>query len=477
MEIIPKIWKEVLMLNIGPEDKTADVIWMAIRTGIMDKKLALGSSVPPYRQLAELMGLHKSILAKVMSRLKAEKLIVTNRRRGTKIVNHLPNKRGASKRKLKAQENTIPKETLSFDQRTLTQKNKLTLKLNKAYYSATRHSQNLSGKELNMTVFPVLTERLTVWSSKVLDSYLTEKQVFYGQGYPNFLHIICAVLLPPKMAIVVISPLPRQVLTAIDLGTGNVEYVYTGQHGLAIDELEKRCRQGRVGMVYMSSRLSCPFNFLQLQEKIRRLQELQKKYGFVILEDDRYAGFYDYTPNMLMENTKGTDAKIIYCRPLTLSQLELNRINIITGPQKLIGEVIKRCQKTGFVLDSVTAHALQEILSTGLLAKMGRRVRREIGAANKTIRNILLNSALWEAEGCCYKTGWFFYLVPRKGSFPEDVYKLLENNGFSVPDLHVFDTLPELQRGILISTAAYVGNEFLERDLNSLNQFLKNIIC
>lgn len=477
MEIIPKIWKDVLTLNIGPEDKAADVIWMAIRTGIIDKKLALGSSVPPYRQIAELMGLHKSILAKVMSRLKEEKLIVTNRRRGTNIVDHLPNKRGASKNKLKAQEDRIPKETLSFDQRTLTQKNKLTLKLNNAYHSATRHSQNLTAKELNMTTFPLLTERLTAWSNNVLKSYLTEKQVFYGQGYPNFLHIICAALLPPKMMIVVACPLPRQVLTAIDLGTASVEYVYTGQDSIPIDELEKCCRQGRVGMVYMSSRLPCPFNFLQLQEKITRLLDLQNKYGFVILEDDRYAGFYEYMPNILMDRTKGTNAKIVYFRPLTLSQLEMNRINIITGPEKLIGQVIKKCQKTGFVLDSVTAHAVQEILSTSLLAKMGRRVRREIGAANKTICDILLNSALWEAEGCCYKLGWFFYLVPRKGRFPEDVYKLLENNGFSVPDLHVFDTLPELQRGILISTAAYVGNEHLERDLNSLNQFLKNIIC
>ncbi len=174
MEIIPKIWKEVLTLNIGPEDKAADVIWMAIRTGIINKKLALGSLVPPYRQIAELMGLHKSILAKVMSRLKDEKLIVTNRRRGTNIVDHLPNKRGASKSKLKVEKERIPKEILSFDQRTLTQKNKLTLKLNNAYHSATRHSQNLTAKDLNMTTFPLLTERLTAWSNNVLKSYLTE---------------------------------------------------------------------------------------------------------------------------------------------------------------------------------------------------------------------------------------------------------------------------------------------------------------
>jgi len=477
VELFTENWKEVLTLIIRPADKNVDVIWMAIRTGIITKKLSPGSQVPPYRQIAEFIGLHKSIVMKVMSKLKLEKLTIADSTRGTWIVDHLPNKRGASKKKLKAFENTEVIEKLLFDQSTLLLNNILTEKLNGAYRSATKRKETLTTKERNKTDFPLLRMQFAKLINGALNSHFTKKQIFYANGYRTFIHFICAVLLPSKMMLLVLSPVPRQVREAISSATSRVDYVTTEQYGIALDELEQRCRQGKVGMVYMSSRLSCPFDNPLLPEKTNRLLDLQKQYDFIILEDDQDAGFYEYTPNMLMQQSKGMDAKIVYIRPLTLSHPFLNRINIIAGPENLVGQVRDKCHKTGFVLDGVIAYALQEILETTLFTNTEAKVLSEIKRVNKLIRTLLSASASWEAGGYSSTKGWFFHLVPLEGRFPKNVYHLLEKNGFQVSDLSVFVNGPELRWGILISTAAYLGNKNLERDLNLLIQFLKSIIC
>ena len=474
MELLTENWKKVLTLEIGPEDNAVAVIWMAIRTGILNKKIPLGTQAPAYRQIAEFLGLHKSIVMKVMSKLKAEKLTVADSTRGTWIADHLPNKRGSSKKK---KDNMEVIEKLLFDQKTLMPNHELTEKLSTSYRSALKHNEMLTTQERNMTDFPLLSEQVAIIINKALQSFFTKTQIFYAQGYRTFIHFICAALLPPKMMILVISPVPRQVREAISSATSRVEYVSTDRYGIALDELEKRCRQGKVGMVYMSSRISCPYDYPQLPEKTNRLLDLQKQHDFIILEDDRDAGFYEYMPNMLMERAKEIDTKIVYLRPFTLGHPDLNRINIIAGPENLIGQVRDRCKKTGFILDAVIAHALQEILKTSLFTKTETKVRNEIKAINKSIRTILSDSGLWEEEGYSSTKGWFFHLVPLQGNLPQNVYELLEKNGFGVVDLRVFENGAELRRGILISAAAYLGNNNLEKDLNRLIQFLKSIIC
>lgn len=453
-------WKSTLDVKIEEGDNAAEIIRQAIKERVMNKYLPLGANVPSYRDIATYLRLDKSIIERAINKLKVEdQLVITKFRIGTMIVPHLPNKRGPSKVKSKVMEKPAPTDMILFDQETLLQTDELNKSFNTKYNSALKKFGKLNTRERDEMSFPSLnTELATILAQSLKRSY-TAAQVWCAEGYRALINLICFTLLPAKMCIVVATPVKRSVRETIEAVTDRVEYLLADQHGVSVEALEHLCQQKKVGIVYLSSRMPCPFNYGQVATRTARLLELQKLYGFVILEDDRYAGFYEHSTNLLMAQAAGTDAKIVYCCPLGLSDPRLNKINMVAAPEKIIKKLSVKATKTGLVLDAVTAYAVEEILKKKVLTKNEALVREAIKTINTLSRAVLEDDGLWQLAGYDNKKGWFFYLVPIKGSLPKNMYDLLANAGYAVVDMFIFENMPALQNGVLISMAAHLGNE------------------
>lgn len=478
MEKLTEKWRSTLDLTIKEGDNAAEIIREAIKERIMNKSLPLGSNVPAYRDIATYLRLDKSVIERVMIKLKVKDgLIVTMFRKGTKIVSHLPNKRGPSKPKVKVVEKPLTTEMILFDQETVMQNDGLTRSVNTKFNSALKRYGKLNTRERDEVDFPSLHAELAKILTLSLKRSYAAAQVWCGEGYRALINLICLTLLPAKMCIVVASPVKKALRETIEAVTDRVEYLTSDYDGVSLEALEQLCRQKKVGMVYLSSRMPCPFNYGQIVKRTERLLELQKLYGFVILEDDRYAGFYEHSTNFLMEKAAGTKAKIVYCCPLSFSDPRLNRINMIAAPEKLIAKLSGKATKTGLVLDAVTACALEEILKTNVLTKNEALIRKAVKSINTLTRSTLEEFGLWQVMGYNNKKGWFFYLVPIEGSLPENMNALLADGGFAVVDLSMFENMPELQHGVLISMAAHLGNaEGAKAYLYSLCTFISKHI-
>jgi len=460
MKRLTKKWESILDLDVKKEDNPTEIIRHAIKKAIVHKFIALSDHVPAHRVIAEHMGLDKGVIARVIYKLRVEdRLVVTAGRNGTKIVSHLPNKRGPSKGSLDEVIVTVPTEIVLFDQDTVMQNNRLTKTLDNYYNKAVKKFGKLNTKEREVESFSNLTKEITKRLNKTLKISFTDAMVHYAEGYRASINLICITFLPPKMFIVVASPVKKTVIETLTEVTSRVAYLKSDDYGISLDALDELCRQKKVGIVYFNSRISCPFGYQQLPARIDRLLAMQEQYGFIILEDDRNAGFYEYTPNLLMQQAAGKNAKIVYCSPLTISHPRLNRINMFSAPEKMTAKLSEKANKTGLVLDAVTACALEEILKSGVLERNDLLVRKATKITNTLTRAFLQNSGQWRAEGYSYNKGWLFHLMPLKGYLPKNIHFLLADAGFEVIDLSMFDSEPEMQIGVLISMAAHLGND------------------
>lgn len=466
MKEISPLWKKILDIEFKPQQLKSKLIVSAIIEAINNESLPLGAAIPTYRIIAKYMNIKKHILEEVWRELKDDyRLIETSGSRGTHIVSKLKKELVVSHRR-----------QLLFDQETIMQQNEgikgIEAPLSRSYQAFSA----LNAKQKQLEVIPALINHFRIIINNETASVYTEAHLDYTQDYQLLIWRICAALLPQKKVFVMFKSGSVLVKNAVSEAGNRVRNIANENGNDVIADLEALCKQQNVGIVYLRSRLPYLANGSLSVLLIKQILSLQQKYKFIIIEDDRYAGLYGQLPNLLMNNIYDINTAVIYLRPVTMIHPELNSINIMAAPAKLIRAVKRRPAFKGNLMAAMTAFGLRDLMNKGILVKYESKVFKEMMGLIEVTRQVLSRAELWKEEGIMHNEGWFFYLEPISGKLPEQVGGLLEAQHIFIIDPVDYASGPYSKKGILISIASYLHNKWLIRDLNSMNDFLRNII-
>jgi len=471
------LWKRILDLDFQPGQSKHQVIARAIRTAILDKSLPLGSSVPPYRKIADHLQIDNNIVTAAWKELRdAHELITTSRSKGTFVVSELPKKKGIKVSPETADTKFFNPRKLQFDQETILPFDNVIKGLDSTLYKGSRHYTHLlSSRERKLKVLPALVNQLRNMINNVTACSYAEEELYYSEGYEPLIYHICAILLPARSIFVMTSPASVMVKNAVNAAGRKTAFIDAGQSDISIENLDMICSTTKVGIVHLSSRSVYPVYRSLNELTINRLLALQRKYKFVIIEDDRHAGFYRKTPNLLMEMVYRSKAKVIYLRPVSFIHPDLHTINIMAAPAKLTAEISNKFRHTGKSFSAAAALSLNDLIEKKILYKYESKVLKTRNEVVKKAVRILRESELWKADGLMCNKGYFFYLELRKGILPGNIVDLLAQSHIYVMDPADYAYDPALNNRISISIAAYMDDKHLVNDLDRMHDFIREL--
>ena len=474
MERITVTWGLVLNITFEVGRSKSKEIADAVKVAVLNQILLLGSDVPPYRLVAVHMGLKRSVVAKAWRILVVDhKLFESASGGGTRIVSLLPGMLPLpSPVKRRAGHGHI----LRFDMETIGHAYTGSIKLTQEMAKTVNSLPALELKQLREAEVPGMGMQLAILVNENISACYREEQIFYAQGLPFLIYNICTEISPSKKIVIMTKPASGNLVEAVYRAGKQVRFIDSDHRGMKTDQLEIACKENPVAFVYLNTRCLITGTANICPERIKELLVLQDRYKFVIIEDDCHVGFYQATPNMLMEQVKGKNAKVLYLCPVSLLGPNLYRTYVMAGPVKLVAAVRNKCLFMGGLGAVNTLIVLKDIMERKVLRKVELKMKKYLPDLNARAYRILKESGLWEAKGISPAVGWYFFLKPIKGSFPANITETLLRLHFAVVDST--DYLPDLpvEAGIMISVANYLGSDKLETDLLKLSSTLKSLI-
>ena len=331
-------------------------------------------------------------------------------------------------------------------------------------------------KQLKEAEVPGLAMQLARLVNESISTNYGKEQVYAAQGLPFLVYNICTEIATSKKIVIMTTPVSGSLVEAVTKSGKEVIFVESDHRGMLTDDLQVECEENPVAFVYLNSRCLKTGTSKICPQRIKELLALQEIHKFVIIEDDCYADFYPVTPNMLMDKVKGTNAKVLYLRPLSIIEPNLYRTYMMAGPAKLVAAVREKCSFMGGLGPVHTLIVLKEVMERRILHKLELKMKKYLRDLNARAYRILKESGLWEEKGISPEVGWYFVLCPLIGRFLENIIEILLKMHFMVVD--TTDNVGEgaEDRGILISVANYIGSERLETDLLKLIRTLKSLI-
>lgn len=466
-QIINPLWEKILKEVISVKTKKAETIARIISAEIDNGGLAAGADILTQREISEYC---KSYISRgtIESAFKilSDQNYITTKTSGTKVTD----------RTERVERNTSHPREFIFDQVTPFPKEESIKALNKLYLKLNGQHANLAAWKRKRTCYPKLNLELRKLINISLPAAYQDNEIFYTSNRSQAIDSICKVLLPENSSFLIASPAESTIKDAASVHTIHTVLLNSDFMGISIVELEKACVTGRVGILYLRSRSSHPVNRKMLKDRIVKILDLQKKHGFLIIEDDIYAEFFKNTAHLLMELAAEMGGNIIYLRSLTMNHPELHKAIIIAGNKEVIALVRENMMKTGKVLDAVLSEVLVDLLPKASFVKNQKQISDHVHKLNKRVREILITANLWKIDGISTSNGWFFYLEPSKGCLPDNTYQLLLNRGIKVFNPAEFEWLDSQVCGIKVSFATYAVEERLERDMEFFHETIREII-
>jgi len=271
-------------------------------------------------------------------------------------------------------------------------------------------------------------------------------------------------VLPKNSCITVRSAFESVHLELIEVSMDN--------EGFCVDELAEVCRQHEVYGVYLMSNANFPDTVHTTAERLELLAGLQKKYGFTIIEDDRYASWFKAKGNRLMGLNRNNDMDIVYLRPISLLHEQLCRLTVVAAKAERINQINLLAEQSGNQAYQAIANVAKDILVKGIDKDVELQLSEEIAEVTAVAREVFSKEDLWMETGIMQDMGMGFYLVPKKGRFPEDIFKILNASNISVVDPACYCSGKDIP-GIRLSLSWYVGKKKLKSDLTKVVSVLK----
>jgi hypothetical protein len=236
-------------------------------------------------------------------------------------------------------------------------------------------------------------------------------------------------------------------------------------------QLEDVCAYCKVDLVYIGSSIPYPLIVERNHHIWSKLHELQKKYQFKILLDNRFQGIVE-CPDLLAGMLPGTNKSVIVISNATIHP-KFSVINVIAGHKRDISKVIKKYRRRNVQVHPSFSYALLHLMKTEELHKHEEEAYAIINIMVAAAKEVLLEKGLFRREYIEKQQAWFFYLQLNFGTFARNIY--LKHSKFNqyIMDPDTYESAPHFSEGILISVAGYT---IVPRMVNDLKKFIENIV-
>lgn len=472
MKNLTPLWSEILTIDFPNTESKKKFLADRIAKYIDQGHLVELDRFPSIREMIEGAGLAKGTVEKSLAILRSRGYIITRRGAGSYVRRPL-HEDGLLEDKyieitqkpggyiIRADQYCMPTGLLSAQ-----------TYLDRTYRAyKLKYSEQAMASEQN-TLVPAFFHVLSGWLNNIYKTAYTTHNVYYCHDFHFILRMIATavakadgvMVLPKNSCISVINAFKSVHLNLIEVSTDN--------EGFCVDELAEVCRQHHVYGVYLMSNANFPDTIHTVTERLELLAGLQREYGFAIIEDDRYASWFKSKGNRLLDLNRNNDMDIIYMRPVSLLHEQLCRLTIVAAKAERITQISVLAEQSGNQAYQAIANAAKDILIRGIDKKVELLMSEEIAEVTTVAREVFSKGDFWMEAGIMQHTGMGFYLVPKKGRFPEDIFRILNDLNICVVDPASYYLGIDIP-GLRISLAWYVGRKKLKSDLLKLVAVLK----
>lgn len=466
---------KVFSFSIELHEDAKRVIYEKVMIAIYEGTLPLGTRLPTIREVAKRIKVSRRKVELAWMKLKSHGYVVTYNRKGSFVASYVQEPSGIKLREIEEVAKAEKIYSARFDQECIIEWNSGSTGFQVEWNKALKRCADLTLSERKAKYNPTLLRQFETMLTTQLAYSFSGEEVYFTDDYQQLITYICDMLLTGDKVLVLTKPVQSLIKIAASIADKDLVYIGSDDQGMLMDELEQNCLERNVAVVYLSSGAPFPVNYLDSPKRISLLMELQRKYRFVILLDDRYPGFVKI-PNLLGNLANGRNRSIIYLRPVSLLHADLNEINIIAAPKRIMRRLKQRFVDRSRLMPIAMGKALTLLIQAGTMVKYELKAKKIMRELIVTAKTKLLKSGLWKEFYLNQHQGWFFYLEPVNGEFVEDTFRQLGNANISIIDPGGYDAGPVFKKGLLISTSAYLNTAQMKKDMYKKEKFMKTMI-
>lgn len=456
----------VAKVDVMKDEGIALLFVEAIFSGILPR----GSAFPTQASLADHFKIPHTMVERIWKSLKSYHRVIESRRGyGTMVVRTLPDKKLYRLREELSFK--MDRQKLAFDYESLHQPAYVNSSYDSAFNKMMVYSKNLP-----------LIERHTKWKNSFTwhcrnrvnngtGFSFTEGEIYYSQDRHMIIYDIMKTLLLSDEVVLLTQPVQQEVKDIVREVKRKFIVIPSDAAGLNLDQIEKECLNGPVGLVYISLTMLYQAGEMITGTQKYRLALLQEKHGFTIVFDDLQPLFTNFTENELWSE----NAKIIYIRPISMLTPATYETAILAGNEDTMKKLRGAFKRRNGVTPEL-GFALTNFLEYDKLEKYELKEYKAAMLVCTTIKKIFLDSGLWREDKLDLSTGWFFYLEPKQGAFPAGIYKMLIKKNIYVLDPAAYDADPVFSKGIFMSLSSRKPSMAITRDINEFNTVIKTMI-
>ncbi|SDZ84763.1 DNA-binding transcriptional regulator, MocR family, contains an aminotransferase domain [Pedobacter hartonius] len=452
----------------GENKKTAGFIASVIARLVIKDPSLLGVKLPIQKDLKESLNVAMAVIQGAWSiLLKGYQIIHTQTGVGTFVVPELSeDQRNRIEKMIK--QSQVSEKGMMLDRETIYGfKAAFNAKVNRALLLYV----DLPSKKKDLKIVPDLLAELAKLVSTRMNYVFNEDEVYYADDHLELVTFSFEAFSDSKNTVVMMNPFSDAIRKAAVKAKRKLRVIGIDDSTGLIAQLKEVCSDCKVDLVYIGSTIPYPLMIERSRYTWDGLLELQKKYQFKILLDNRFPGVLKY-PSLLEGILPGTNSSVIIIMKPTIHPT-FSTINVIAGHKSDISKVKKKYHRRAVQVHPIFTYALLHLMRMEELNKHELEAYAAISTMVVAAKEVLLEKGVFIKEYIEKQQAWFFYLQLNSGRFARNVYsKHSKSNLYTMdPDSHLSD--PHFSEGILISIAGY---SIMARMVRDLRKLIENII-
>ncbi|MCF2502037.1 PLP-dependent aminotransferase family protein [Dyadobacter sp. CY107] len=368
-----------------------------IASHIRNGTLSPGSKLPSSRDLAVILGVHRTTIVLAYDELLNQEWVESRKGKGTYVLGKLPVPLVKTPQEVKGKnKNYLTQAGFSFTTRDTLNvpivKSTTRLHLDDGLPDprlAPLEDLSRAIRTQLLTGDPYLRlgygdTKGSLWLRQELSTYLNEtrgmsitpENILIVRGLIMGLHLVSASMLAPGNLAAVAAPgwsVAR--MNFLNAGAKIVE-VPVDEYGMDVDALENLCRTTPVRLVYLCPHHSYPTTVSLRSDRRMQLLQLSEKYGFIVFEDDYDYDYHYLSKPLLPLFSADRSGTVLYCGSFSKTISPTFRIGYLVGPVDAIDYMAQLRRIIDRQGDQVLENAVAELLHGGIIQRHLRKALR-----------------------------------------------------------------------------------------------------
>lgn len=386
-----QLFKELIVIDKKVETAIYLQITNAIVHNIRRGRIRRGLKLPGTRELAAVLGIHRQTMVAAFNELEAQGWITTIPRKGTFVVQQLPEIKPVKIQQGEIREKYPEKAGFSIDEKyfnifpTSDFSTARQLVIDDGFPDIRLAPIELLMRELrSLSKQGAFKKHFNYGSSKgplhlreTLAAYLSDTRglpistdnIMITKGAQMGVYLAASVLIKPGDHVIVGEPGYFAVnLTFEQLGA-QLHRVPVDDFGIDVDAIEELCKKKKIRLVYVIPHHHNPTTVTLTPERRLRLLELAATYKFAIIEDDYDYDFHYSSNPVLPMASLDQHGNVIYIGTLSKTLAPAIRVGFMVAPVNFIEAVSNFRKSVDFQGDTMMEVAIAELYRNGTIAR------------------------------------------------------------------------------------------------------------